>query len=220
LMIKRQSKSQMFDQLPGAKLHLDEVRDIVTILSTANSDATNESVIGKYRVRGYESDTLEEVESLGGSARRFQITVENGRRWSTLRLEPVLTVLLLSCPESDYWTKYGRVRKIFEDNAICWKNVIAETVKRVPSWLLLAVCGVSIFSYVWKPVIRHGVTAGVWLTGIAIFILSMSYTLVFGGSVVRLHYSHTRGLRRWVEEHGTQIALVVVSAILGPSPKK
>ena len=70
-MIRRQRKEARSDELPIAKLHLDDVRDILQILAAPDSDASNPEVHTKFIVRDQECDSIEtlrkSVAQLGGS---------------------------------------------------------------------------------------------------------------------------------------------------------
>src|SRR6266568_537915 len=84
------------DEFPVAKLYLDDVREIVNVLTMKDSDSTTRDCSVKYHVKGYEYDSLEELEQAGGSARDFEIIVLNQSRVSSLRLRWVMTTLQLS----------------------------------------------------------------------------------------------------------------------------
>jgi hypothetical protein len=84
--IKRKEASDASDELPAAKLHLDEVREIVEILTAPESGTSSDGFVVKYRVRDLECDTLDDLGELGGRARQFEIHVSKGGRTSSLRL--------------------------------------------------------------------------------------------------------------------------------------
>jgi hypothetical protein len=211
--IKRRVESSSADELPAAKLYLDELREIVEILTAPDSDGKSDEFVVKYRVRDLECDTIEELEQIGGKARNFAIEarVVDGYRTSRLRMRIYGTSLSLECPSSDYWVKQGKIKEIFEKNAIWWKNA----ARHLPWWWLLLAAPLDLALHVLFPAFMKGAVAHV-IHGLLVVIFLVPWILhVFAGqSVVVLHYSHAHGLRRWFQEHGTQVLLVVIGVAL------
>jgi hypothetical protein len=218
MTIKRLPKSPDIDEMPPAKIYLDEVRQIVDALSTPDSDRAGEPASVKFRLRGLECDTVEELEQLGGRARRFEIQVQNGYRTSTLRSKGYGTQLWLSGPESDFWRTHGKIKRILESNAIPWKNVANECLKH-PSfyfWFptLLLIADIATYHFLTSAALRK-TERELYYAVLAAYVVGVSvYQFLFAGSVLILHYSHTKGVRKWFEAHGAQILLVVLGVVL------
>jgi hypothetical protein len=214
-MIRHKRKEARSDELPIAKLHLDEVRDILQILATPDSDDNDSDVHTKFIVRDQECDTLEELEKIGGVARQFEMIVENGRRESVLKMSAPFTYLRLSCPEQDFWVKQGKIRQIFDANTIWWKNTFVEALNRMPPWLAVVLFVGSILPYYLIPSWRSVHRDGTYWTSFILFTVFLGWLMFsFGGSVVILRYSHAGGIRRWFQDHATQMMLVVLGVVL------
>src|SRR5579863_7426490 len=110
------------DELPQAKLYLDDIKEIVEILVAPRSDGTEETV--KFLTRTWECNTIEELERLGGRAREFEIHVTSNGRNSSLRMTARRTYLWLDCPELERWSKHGKIKAIFEGSSIRWKILL------------------------------------------------------------------------------------------------
>lgn len=218
MAIRRLIKSADLDDMPPAKLYLDDIKDIVEILVDPGSDASSEPSVVKYEVRGRECDTLEDLEKLGGRAGRFEIRVSRGYRTSTVRSTGRGTSLWIAAPENDFWNKHGRVRRIFENNAIWWKSVLNKCFGRFSF-----VIGFPIFLFVLNLVSWHFTSSSEWrktedeLYGLEVWLwvaFMFIYTFAFAGSTAVFRYSHTKGWGRWFEAHGSQILLVVLGVVL------
>jgi hypothetical protein len=137
--IRRKPDSDDLDEFPAAKLFLEDVRDIVAILTAPDSDEKSTEYTVRYRVRDLECDSIEELEKIGGKARRFEIEVSNRIRSSSLLIRPLATRLWLECPKSDVWVKRGKIKAIFDLNTIRWKELINDAFRlavRVKFWIL------------------------------------------------------------------------------------
>ena len=96
--IKRKLPLPRSEELPPAKLYLDDVGAITELLKESVSDG--ESISGepakdflKYRVRDWECDDLAELEKLTRTARNLEIEVRRGHRSSSIRIGPSHTFL-------------------------------------------------------------------------------------------------------------------------------
>jgi hypothetical protein len=167
----------------------------------------------KYRVRDLECDSLGELEQIGGKTRRFEIEVSNGVRRSSLRLTGRSTYLHLSCPPEDFWSKHGKIKAIFEGRSIRWKNAVnSAVVESFVGWTLFYLA-VAVLFYALVPVgWRQSVPS--WAISGALVVGLFVYVFAFSGSVVLLRYAHTRSFRLWFQQHGTQLAFLVVGVAL------
>jgi hypothetical protein len=214
-VIRRKRKESRLDELPIATLHLDDVRDILQILSApdSDSDTSNPEVQTKFILRDQECDSIEDLEKVGGIARQLEMIVDNDGRESRLEISRVFSYLRLSCHETDFWVKRGKVRQIFETNKVWWKNTIAELLSRPVWWPLSAFAVISIIAQLLFPTLRvQRATDWIVTPGVAL-VLGVLY-FSFGGAVVALRYSHTGGIRRWIRDHATQVMLVILGVLL------
>ncbi|HEX3738508.1 MAG TPA: hypothetical protein VHV29_02165 [Terriglobales bacterium] len=216
MALKRVQKSRrIFDELPVAKLHLDDVREIVNIMSIKDSDSITRDPVVSYRVRDFECDTLEELETIGGSARNFEIIVLNQGRRSTLRMRGGFTFLNLSAPASDCSFRREKIREIFDANLIWWKQLPRDIAFRVPYWFGIGLIALSLLWAHFDP--THDYGGFLWAS---VFSAVLFYFLVLRGSVVILRYAHSSSPQKWIREHATQIAFIILSAVLGAVGKE
>ena len=123
-------------------LYLDDIRDIVAILT---ENASEFSV--KFSLGDVACDTVEDLQQLGGRSTNFKITViekrgEVGvpthapplRSW--LEISWVATYLGLGCAsEDEFWARRGRITEIFESNSIWWRRAIQALFHGTPWWV-------------------------------------------------------------------------------------
>jgi hypothetical protein len=229
--IKRKGASADSDEMPAAKLYLDDIRDIVEILTAPEAGASSDAFVVKYRIRDLECDTLEDLEELGGRVRQFEIDVSKGDRTSSLKLTGRRSYLWLLCPEIDYWKKQAKIRRVFENNSIAWKNVINDAIGSPVSrsgfwsvgfwivgfWIInsfLLYAAVFVTRRLAPPAYLPSENLLNWIVLGVVAAALFTYILRFSGSVAVLHYSHTKGWRRFFQEHGVQVLLVVLGVVL------
>ena len=216
MAIRRVLRRRPSDELPPAKLYLDDVREIVDILAapTPGASASAQSDVAlRFRVRGSECDTLEDLEKLGGRARKFEILVSygsQGYQYSGIRSDIMWTRLILSVPPNA-WEKETKIKQIFDANVIWWKNIFF----RLPDWFiyLLPMTAVPLIVVVRRFGV-NGRTEDV-IEGCLFAVFTVPFLCkALGGSVLILRYAHTHGIRRWFEEHGNQLFFLIVGALL------
>jgi hypothetical protein len=217
MTLKRVQKSRrMIDELPVAKLYLDDVREIVNIMSLKDSDSTTRDPQVTYRVGEFQCNTLEELEKIGGTARDFEIVVLNQGRRSYLHIDGAFTFLNVSGPEIDSSFRREKIREIFDVNSIWWKQIIRQAFERIPFWFLAVVFLVSSTMSHFDP--RPVNYRSFWIPA-AVLVL-VGYIVLGRGSVVRLCYAHASSPKKWIREHATQIAFLILSAVLGAFAKE
>jgi hypothetical protein len=214
--IKRKQDSSLSRGMPAAKLYLDEIQSIVEILSTPDEGSDGGTVAVKYLLRGLECDTLEELEQLGGTTHNFEVQVARDGDYgpSTLEITRRRTYLYISSrKDGERWIRYGKVRRVFESSSVAWKNVLNIWFDSLTFVLLAPVVIIGLYLLVYhltaSPTWKHREDYGYSI--LLVFVPFMwVYPFAFGGSVVLLHYSHTKGVRTWLRKHGAQVLLVVL----------
>jgi hypothetical protein len=133
-----------FDELPPAKLYLDEVQKIVSILTS--SDASEFSV--SFQVGDLRCDAIKDLQEVGGKTTDFRVEVteipgEHGipsnrpPLHSWLKIDSMSSYLRLDCAsEADLWTKHGKVADIFELNTIWWRRAAQILAARIGWWVI------------------------------------------------------------------------------------
>jgi hypothetical protein len=212
----------LFDELPPAKLYLDDVLEIVSILT--KSDAPSKFSVS-FSVDSLRCDTVEDLQQIGGRTIRFRIDVtetlvESGiphRSW--LRIESVASYLALSCSsEGEFWTKRGKVLEIFESNSIPWRRAIQGALKRIPLWAV-GILFFVLFLVRSTPLSEKSVHLSLWTLAGAVLGVVPVYLCLFRHSVVILRYAHEHGTRKWLRVHSAQILFMIAAAILGAIAK-
>jgi hypothetical protein len=215
--IKRKQDSSLSQGMPAAKLYLDEIRNIVEILSTPDEGSNGSAVVVKYLLRDLECDTLEELEQLGGTTHKFEVQVARDGDYAPSALEITRRrtyLYIASRKEGERWIRYGKVKKVFESNSIAWKNVLNIWLDSLTLVLVapIVIVGLHLLIYhlIASPTWKQREDYGYWAFLLLFFPFMWLYPFAFGGSVVLLHYSHTKGVRTWFRKHGPQVLLVVL----------
>lgn len=224
---ERDKGSSLFDELPPAKLYLDDVREIVSILT--RSGAPSEFSVS-YLVDSLRCDTIEELQQIGGRTTHFRIDVtenpgESGipssapSLHSWLRIESVASYLALSCSsEGEFWTKRGEVLEIFESNSIPWRRALQGALKRIPLWVV-GTLFLILFLVRSTPLSERSIHLSLWALAAALFLGVALYLSLFRHSVVVLRYAHEHGTRKWLRANSAQILFLIAAAILGAIAK-
>jgi hypothetical protein len=208
------------DTVCAAKLHLDEVQQITEILASAGGDTERPHAEIKYRVGDTECETIDELHGIGGRTNSFEISVKRDDLLWPVRLLVTrydTTLYLDALKEDQFWIKYGQIRDIFESNSIWWTNAIRAVLDRIAWWVWIP-WTVFWIAYLLPKDIQHNQThPSHWL--IDVFVCLVTALLLFRHSVVILNWSREKGLRKWFQTHGTQVALLIVGALLGAFAK-
>lgn len=229
---ERGSRPSLFDELPPAKLYLDEVEEIVSILTTSQEATAEFSV--SYSIGDLRCDTIEDLQQIGGRTTSLRIDVTESRgeigipstalpQHSWLNVQPTTAYLELVRPsDKEFWTKRGKIREIFDSNSIWWRRATQAFFRRIPWWglglLTLAALLVDM-----SPLGRRTIHLNQWdflAAAAGVFALVfLGYVCLFRHTVVVLRYAHERRARKWLREHATQILLTIAAALLGALAK-
>lgn len=215
MAIRRKLSRPSSDELPPAKLYLDDVREITEVLKESVSDGVGDDFL-KYRVRNLECDDIAELEKLAGRTRKLEIEVGKGDRFSYIRITPSSTLLWLGCSGNNYLASQSRIKAIFDGNVIRWKQLlkeIGELCSLIPAWVIgLVILGTVLISLL-APSSSGHVRIN-WEGQLVAGIFMAIYVFGFSGSIVMLRYSYAGGVRKWFQEHGNQLFFVVLGVAL------
>ena len=113
-------------ELPPAKLYLDDISEILQILTDSNADCQASFVAGKSKC-----DTLDDLRDLGGRTTHFVMNISSPGKHQTLELTPSATRIHIHeiGDPLPAWSKYVNVAAIFE------KRRLKAQVCRPCNWL-------------------------------------------------------------------------------------
>jgi hypothetical protein len=213
MVIKRRIDELEVNELPIVKFYLDDVRDIVEILTPLTEGHGEISI--RFFTESSQCDSLEELGQIGGRTSSLDIQVGHGPFDSTVRIKSYGSHLYLHGDELARGNATNKIRTIFAANTVWWKNAL----RNLPLWTAfipsVAFVGMMVLFYTYAPH-EHAarrmfeiICFGGW------FILSSILIFHRPRSVVILRYAHTQGFRRWLDEHGTQLGFLVLGSALG-----
>jgi hypothetical protein len=196
--------------LPAAKLFLDDIEEICTILkgSSVEGNLSTTFVVDDAKV----CESLEDLKRIGGHTRDFDIKIEGrGTNYTsyTIEVRDYRSSLYLHSPEgrSTDWSKYGQLSEIFKKR------------KKRPVLRILAI--IALYCVIFLPPLFY-------LRNFRLFYwtyLSLMYVVsfvmgkfvlrnAFGGTVC-LRYSYEVGTEKWLEQHKSELIIGIVCAIVG-----
>jgi hypothetical protein len=135
------------DELPHARLYLDDIEEISKILLESHAAAE----IGKkakivYSVGDVQMDSIDDLQTYGGSVANFEIKLILGTaRATSIKLRSRFVkprVELYYLDEEKRWAPYGEIKSIFDRRQLRAKNAI-ETLPAWLKWLLYALVFVA-----------------------------------------------------------------------------
>ena len=197
-------------KLPPAKLYLDDISEILQILTDSSSDYQASFVAGQSKC-----DTLDDLKELRGRATHFVINISSPRKHQTLELTPSATRIHIDEVGDQLvaWSKYVNVAAIFEKRKLRLKSAVYTLAPLVFSGLCLFVMTVWMFvPHAVKPLSISELNRLV--TGI-VLVLAVVYYFVSSHSVVYFRYPHRVAARRWLEDHKPEIIVGVICVLLG-----
>jgi hypothetical protein len=194
------------DDLPVAKLYLDEIEQIVEILSDGNSGGKI-----RFRVGNQVCDTIEDLEKMGGSTRDFEVIAVTPNGPNSVRIKWSGAYLNLSGAD-DTSPIATEVTKVFSDNAIWWKNMARELMSHTRWWFVAALIAVLLAVAYFDPSESKAILLPDWhsLSATLLFF----YIFLYRGTVVVLRYAHTGGFKKWAREYDSKIALLIAGAVI------
>lgn len=197
-------------KLPPAKLYLDDISEIVQILTDSSTDCQASFVAGKSKC-----DTLDDLKDLGGRATHFVMNISSPGKHQTLELTPSSTRIHIHevGDQLPAWSKYVNVAAIFQKRKLRLKSAIraagwpifaALWLLTVAFWILVphALKPLSIYEF---PRVATG----------TVIAAAVVYYFVSSQSIVYLRYPHRAGAVRWLTEHKPEIIVGIICTLIG-----
>jgi hypothetical protein len=197
-------------KLPPAKLYLDDITEIVQILTESNEGCQASFVAGKSKC-----DTLDDLKDLGGRATHFVMEISAPGKHQTLELTPSSTRIHIHeiGDQLPAWSKYVNVAAIFEKRKLRLKSAARAVGWRIFAGLWLLTVALWMFvPHALKPVPVYQLprlATGIVIAG------AVLYYFVCSQSIVYLRHPHRSGARRWLAEHKPEIIVGVICALMG-----
>lgn len=196
-------------ELPPAKLYLDDISEILQILTDSNQGCQASFVVGKSKC-----DTLDDLKDLRGRTTRFVLDISSPGKHQTLELTPSATRIHIHeiGDQLPAWSKYVNVAAIFEKRRLRLKSV----VRSLAAWAFAALWLVAVAVWLFAPHVARPVSL-YKLPHIATgFMLAVAvvYYFVSSHSVVYLRHPQRVGVGRWLEDHKPEIIVGAVCALL------
>jgi hypothetical protein len=131
--------SEIPETLPFARLYLDDIEEVSTILLDAYApyfNARNDEAVIVYNVGDSQMDTLDDLRTLGGSSSNFEMRITGGKlgfgSGASLTFHTSSpTLRLYSLEDSERWSTYGRVKALFDRRSMRMRNAVWS----LPAWV-------------------------------------------------------------------------------------
>ena len=196
--------------LPPAKLYLDDITEILQILTDSSPEYRATFVAGQTKC-----DTLDELKELRGRATHFVMNVSSPRKHQTLELTPSATRIHIDEIGDQLlaWSKYVNVAAIFERRKLRLKSAVRFLAPLLSAGLSLLALTVWTFApRAARPLSNDELTHVV--TGI-VLAATVVYYFISSHSVVYLRYPKRVGVGRWLEDHKPEIIVGIISILTG-----
>jgi hypothetical protein len=197
-------------KLPPAKLYLDDITEIVQILTESDPGCQATFVAGKSKC-----DTLDDLKDLGGRATDFVMHISSPGKHQTLELTSSSTRIHIHeiGDQLPAWSKYVNVAAIFEKRRLRLKSIARALGWRIFAGLWLLTIALWMFTpHVLKPVPPYELPR--LATGIVIAV-AVVYYFVSSQSIVYLRHPHKVGAANWLTDHKPEIIVGIICALLG-----
>ena len=195
-------------KLPPAKLYLDDVAEILQILTDSSTDCQASFVAGKSKC-----DTLDDLKDLGRRTTHFVMDISAPGKHQTLELTSSATRIHVYeiGDQLAAWSKYVNVAAIFERRKLRLKSA----VRSVRSWIFAGLWLATIAAWMFVPHAAKPISIYQlpYLATAVILAAAVMYYFVISHSVVYLRYPRKAGAGRWFEDHKSEIIVGVISAL-------
>lgn len=196
-------------KLPPAKLYLDDLKEILQILTDSNSDCEASFVAGQSKC-----DTLDDLQELRGRATYFVMNISSPRKHQSLELTPSSTRIHIDelGDQLVAWSKYVNVAAIFEKRKLKLKSAVHSLAPLLFAGLCLLAFALWMVPHAANPLSIHDLNRLV--TGI-LLAAAVVYYFISSHSIVYLRYPRRIGLGRWLEDHKPEIIVGVICILTG-----
>jgi hypothetical protein len=153
------------DTLPHAHLYLEDVQEITNILLEATAPVLtqfHEKAKVVYRVGDLQTDSIDDLRTLGGSATDFQVSVGSRSLFNSVQLRGHLEpqIRLYSLGQQECRAVHAKLEAIFDHRRLTIKNAIFRgrwnAIFRLPGWLKwLAYVVILMLPGLFSAVMRH-----------------------------------------------------------------
>jgi hypothetical protein len=197
-------------QLPPAKLYLDDIDEIVQILTESNADCKTSFVAGRSKC-----DSLSDLKDLHGRTTHFVMDISSAGKHQTLELTPSVTRIHIYeiGDQLAAWSKYVNVAAVFERRKLRLKTA----VRTLGSWILagLWLLAVAVWMFVPHPARPISIYELPRLVTGFLLVAAIAYYFASSHSVVYLRYPQRSGAGRWLEDHKPEIIVGFICALMG-----
>jgi len=197
-------------KLPPAKLYLDDVSEILQILTDSSTDYQASFVAGKSKC-----DTLDDLKDLKGRTTHFVMDISSPGKHQTLELTTSATRIHIyeTGDQLPAWSKYVNVAAIFEKRKLKLKSAVRSAASWILAGLWLLTGALWIFGpHAGKPTsisqLNHLAT-GVLLAGAVVYYFVSSHSIVY------LRYPQRVAAGRWLEDHKPEIIVGFICILTG-----
>jgi len=196
-------------ELPPAKLYLDDISEILQILTDSDQGCQASFVVGKSKC-----DTLDDLKDLRGRTTRFVLDISSPGKHQTLELTPSATRIHIHeiGDQLPAWSKYVNVAAIFKKRRLRLKSFVRTAAAWVFAALWLVAAAVWIFApHFARPLSLHklpNLATGFFLAVAVVYYFFSSHSIVY------LRYPQRVGVGRWLEDHKPEIIVGAVCAVL------
>jgi hypothetical protein len=197
-------------KLPPAKLYLDDIVEILQILTDSSDNCHVTFVAGKSKC-----DTLDDLKGLGGRTTHFVMDISSPGKHQTLELTPSATRIHVHevGDQLPAWSKWVNVAAIFERRKLRLKSAIRSAAPWTFAGLWLLTVAAWIFApHAVKPVSIYELPR--LFTGMAVA-AAVVYYIACSHSVIYLRSPHTVGVGRWLEDHKPEIIVGAICIVVG-----
>jgi hypothetical protein len=197
-------------KLPPAKLYLDDITEILQILTDSSPDYHASFVAGRSKC-----DTLDDLKELRGRTTHFVMNVSSPRKHQTLELTPSATRIHIDEIGDQLlaWSKYVNVAAVFERRKLRLKSAIRSVAPLLFAGLSLLALAVWMFApRAAKPLSVYELThlaTGIILAAAVVYYFASSHSIVY------LRYPQKLGAGRWLEDHKPEIIVGFISVLMG-----
>jgi len=219
------------DTLPHAHLYLEDVQEITNILLEATAAVLtkfHEKAKVVYRVGDLQTDSIDDLRTLGGGATDFQVSAGSRSLYNSVQLRGHLEpqIRLYSLEQQECWAVHAKLEAIFDHRRLTIKNAIFRgprwnAVFRLPGWIKwVAYVVILIFPGLFSAVVGHihslsrvvhiGLT---FFVGYWIFVALLGFIYFWPSRVSFVHSSSASAARS--KAFVAMMLLVTVAVVAG-----